>query len=194
MPARQWLLLLPQTPAVPSSLRVTVWRKMQQLGAVTLQNGVWMLPRSKELERSLNIVLAELEAQGGGGFLLVAQAPDIEPEKRIIERFRAERKQDYEEFLDSCERFLRELEKEAQAEKFTFAELEENEEDLHKLVLWLRKIHKRDFFGGTQREAADTALAQCRGNLEQYAEQVYSLHRYTSPEASSLDGETPQED
>src|SRR5215813_1203864 len=114
MPTRQWLLFLPQTPAVPSSLRVTVWRKMQQLGALALQNGVWMLPRSKELERNLNMLLAELETQGGGGFLLVAQATDIEPEERIIERFREARQQDYEEFLENCEKFLGELEKEVQ--------------------------------------------------------------------------------
>ena len=194
MPAHQWLLLLPQTPAVPSSLRVTVWRKMQQLGALSLQNGVWMLPWSKELERSLNTVLAELEEQRGGGFLLVAQVPNIKLEERIVERFRAERQQDYEEFLDRCKGFLEELEKEVQAEKFTFAELEENEEDLHKLMLWLRKIHKRDFFGGAQREAATAALAQCQGNLEQYAEQVYSLYGYVLPEAPLLDEEAPQED
>lgn len=194
MPARQWLLLLPQTPAVPSSLRVMAWRKMQQLGALSLQNGVWMLPRSKELERSLNTLLAELEAQGGGGFLLVAQVPDKELEERIIERFRAERQQDYEEFLDRCKGFLGELEKEVQVEKFTFAELEENEEDLHKLTLWLRKIHERDFFGGAQREAATAALARCRGSLEQYTEQVYSLYGFTSSDTSSPDGEVSQEE
>ena len=187
MSARQWLLFLPQTPAVPSSLRVSVWRRMQQIGAVALQNGAWILPRNNELERSLQLLLADLEAQGGGGFLLLAQTLYVEPEERIVERFRAERKQEYDEFLDRCEQFHGELAKETKAQKFTFADLEENEEDLHKLTLWLRKIHQRDFFGGPQRDAATAALTQCRNILEQFATQVYKFHGYEPPEASSTE-------
>ncbi len=193
MSARQWLLFLPQTPAVPSSLRVSVWRRMQQLGAVALQNGVWILPRSDELERVLQLLLEELEKQGGGGFLLIAQATKIPPEERIIERFRAERKEDYDEFLERCQQFHAELEKETKVQKFTFAELEENEEDLHKLTLWLRKIHHRDFFGGSQRDAATDALTQCRRALEQFTAQVYRRQGYEPPDVSSADGEAPQE-
>ncbi|TMC22858.1 MAG: hypothetical protein E6J34_04885 [Chloroflexi bacterium] len=194
MSVRQWLLFLPQTPAVPSSLRVSVWRRMQQLGALALQNGVWILPRSNELERGLHLLLAELEAQGGGGFLLITQATHTGPEERIIERFRTERQQDYEEFLDRCERFLAELARETQAQKFTFAELDENEEDLHKLILWLRKIHQRDFFGGPQRDAATATLTRCRGALEQFAAQVYRLYGHDLPEILSIEVEKSKDE
>ncbi len=116
-----------------------------------------------------------------------------QPEERIIERFRAERKQDYDEFLERYQQFLGELEKETRVEKFTFAELEENEEDLPKLTLWLRKIHHRDFFGGPQRDAATAALAQWRRALEQFTAQVYRRQGYEPPEAPVVYGETPQE-
>jgi len=43
-----WILFLSQLPTNPSSLRVTVWRKMRANGALGLQNGVWMLPDRSE--------------------------------------------------------------------------------------------------------------------------------------------------
>jgi hypothetical protein len=181
MDVRQWVLFLPQTPAVPSSLRVSVWRRMQQLGAVALQNGVWVLPHIGSIERTLQKVLTDLEAQGGGGFLLSAQMLRPEQEERMIERFRSEREQDYTEFLDRCEQFLGEVDKETKAHKFTFAELQENEEDWHKLKVWLRKIHARDFFGGPQREAASTALLRCQQVLKDYTIQVYRQQGYDPP-------------
>src|SRR5215475_6311465 len=125
---REWLLFLPQTPATPSSLRVSIWRRMQQVGAVMLQNGVWILPRSNEVEHTLHVLLANLENQGGGGLLFIARAPNADLEQRIIERFNTAREQEYAEFIDRCEQFLNELEKESRVQKFTFAELEENEE------------------------------------------------------------------
>lgn len=193
MDQRQWILFIPQTPTVPSSLRVSIWRRMQQMGAVALQNGVWIFPRTGEIERTLQKVLTDLETQRGGGFLLTTQMlyPDLE--ERMIERFRSARQQDYEEFLDRCEQFLHELEKETKAQKFTFAELEENEEDLHKLKLWLQKIHARDFFGGPQRDAASGELVRCQHALKDYVAQVYSQYGYELPE--NLDGgeETPAE-
>jgi hypothetical protein len=145
------------------------------------------------LERRLQMILADLEAQGGGGLLLVSKASHIEPEEQIIERFRAERKQDYDEFLDRCIQFIEELKKETTAQKFTFAELEENEEDLHKLMQWLRKIYHRDFFGGTKRDEATNALAGCRRALKDYAAQVYLHLGYDPPEVLLIDEEGQEE-
>ena len=193
MTVRQWLLFLPQTPSVPSSLRVSVWRRMHQLGAIALQNGVWIFPRNDELEKTLHLLQKELEIQGGGGFLLITQAASAQSEEQIVARFREERKQDYDEFIDRCQQFLDELDKETKVQKFTFAELEENEEDLHKLTLWLRKLHHRDFFGGPQLDATTVALAQCRSALEQFTTQVYRRQGYEPPDVSSGDGEVPQE-
>lgn len=178
----KWLLFLPQTPTNPSSLRVLVWRRMQHLGALMLQNGVWILPRSHMLERKLYALQAELEAQGGSGLLFIAQIARPDLEERIIARFSAEREQDYAEFLERCEQFLSELTREANIHKFTFSELDENEEELHKLTQWLHKIHQRDFFGGARHDEATAALTRCRCSLEEYAAQIYLLLGYDPPD------------
>ncbi len=70
-----WLVFFPQTPATPSSLRVLVWRRLQQAGAINLQSGAWMLPHAREQEQILLTLLTEMEQQGGSGFFLEARAP-----------------------------------------------------------------------------------------------------------------------
>src|SRR2546422_784735 len=44
----RWLILIHQLPARPSSLRVTIWRRLQHLGAIALRNSVYVLPNTAE--------------------------------------------------------------------------------------------------------------------------------------------------
>jgi hypothetical protein len=55
------------------------------------------------------------------------------------------------------------------AGKFTFAELEEIEQDLDKLAGWLDKIGGRDFFPGQDRERAEEALQRRREAVARFA-------------------------
>jgi hypothetical protein len=168
-----WLVFFPQTPATPSSLRVLVWRRLQQSGAINLQSGAWMLPQASEQEQTLLTLLTEMEQQGGSGFFLEARAPTETIQADLIERFQEERAKEYEEFGDRCQEFLQEIEKETRAHKFTFAELEENEQDLLKLTRWLRKIQRRDFFPSSSSQEAVAHLAVCRQALETFTTTVY---------------------
>lgn len=169
----KWLLFLPQLPGRPSSLRVMVWRRLRSAGAVGLQNGVWALPHRQEQERFLTNLLLEIEPQRGTGLLLTAETQSLEHHAQIVERFRHDRDQDYAEFCERCDDFLGEVAKETGQQKFTYAELEENEVDLQKLQGWLGRIQARDFFGGHRREEASAALARCRDTLRDFAHTVY---------------------
>ena len=132
-----WLVFIPQLPSSPSSLRVLVWRRMRAAGAAALQQGVWVLPQTPEHEQFLRDVLLEAQQQGGSGILLVATPLDADQAVEVVERFRADRDQEYHEFGVRCRDFLAEIAKETTAHNFTFAALEENEHDLQKLHTWL---------------------------------------------------------
>ena len=176
-----WLVFFPQTPATPSSLRVSVWRRLQQAGAINLQGGAWMLPRAREQEQVLLTLLTEMEQQGGSGFFLEARAPTEAIQADLIERFQAERAKEYQEFGERCQEFLQEIEKETRAHKFTFAELEENEQDLLKLTRWLRKIQQRDFFPSPPSRETVARLAHCRQALQVFTVTVYEQEGLPTP-------------
>ena len=174
METYEWLVFAPQTPTAPSSLRVTIWRRLQHAGAVGVQQGLWMLPKTEEHEQVFTELLREIQAQGGSGFLLKASALDTQGAEQIILRFQEERARNYTEFAGRCQDFFQEIAKETQAGNLTFAELEEIEEDFAKLASWLRKIKLRDFFPGEASKDATQQLAQCREHLDTFTYAVYT--------------------
>lgn len=169
----EWLLFLSQLPATPSSLRVMVWRRMKAAGAVGLQNGVWVLPLTDEHRKFLEDLLDTIRGQQAGGQIFVTRAAGEVVEQDLLRRFQADREQEYGEFLEQCRGFLDEIEKETGRGKFTFAELEENEQNLQRLSNWLSKIQARDFFPSPQRDAAAAGLEACRQALQAYSSRVF---------------------
>ena len=107
---------------------------------------------------------------------------------RCAATFQAARNDEYEEIVDKCEDFLRQVQKEYDENHFTYAELEENEVDLVKLKNWFAKIVERDVFGASGRAACEQSLDRCEQSLETYA--APGLRRggggTVSPEAISL--------
>src|SRR3546814_13392580 len=82
----------------------------------------------------------------------------------------------YEEFIDKCDDFEREVAKEVDASHFTYAELEENDVDLKELQGWLTKIRKLDFYGAARAAEAEERLKGCEAVLDAYAKQVFEAH------------------
>jgi DNA-binding transcriptional regulator PaaX len=167
-----WLLLVYRIPSEPTRLRAAVWRRLKGLGAIYLQNSAAALPASPAAERALRKLRHEIGEMSGTAVLLscVALAGDAE----VRAAFQAARDDEYEEIVDKCRDFMGQLDKEYRADHFTYAELEENEEDLVKLRNWFAKITDRDVFGAPGRAATTEALAECERALEEYAARVYA--------------------
>lgn len=170
--SQTWLVLIYRIPSEPTRLRAAVWRRLKGLGAVYLQNSVAALPSGSGSERALRKLRREILEMGGTAQLLAGQALAGAPD--ILAVFQAARDDEYEEIVDKCQDFHGQLQKEYDAGHFTYAELEENEEDLVKLRNWLAKITERDVFGAPRRAATLEALASCEQALEDYAARVYA--------------------
>ncbi|WP_068089471.1 Chromate resistance protein ChrB [Novosphingobium rosa] len=168
-----WILLTYKVPAEPARGRVGVWRKIKAMGAVYLQNGVCLLPRTDDHLRRLKMLEHEIASLEGESVLLETMGLDTAQEEKVIARFRADRDEEYREFLGKCADFEAEIAKETADEHFTYAELEENDEDLKKLRSWIAKITKLDFYGGHLKDEAARRLAQCEVLLDTYARQVF---------------------
>lgn len=169
-----WLLLLAQLPGTPSSARVALWRRLRAAGATTMVNSAWVMPETVPHAEFLGQLRDGVVRQGGTAFVLSISASPPEVNETIMARFRADRGREYDEFAERCAALLDEIDKEAGAGKHTFAEMEENEQDLEKLVHWLAKIRGRDFFPDERGQQAAALLARCRSTVEAFSQAVYA--------------------
>lgn len=168
----RWVTLVYRVPSDPTRLRATVWRRLRSLGAVYLQNSVAVLPQSTRSERALRTLRKEIQQMGGTAHLLLGTVAAGETD--VVGAFNAARDEEYEEIVDRCSDFLREIETETAAAHFTFAELEENDEDLAKLRSWFEKVSARDALSAQGRQTAVEVLRSCGEALDGFATRVYA--------------------
>ena len=174
MEENEWAAISYTLPREPSRARVSVWRKLKKIGAVSIQQSMWILPANDENRRTLNEIKSEVSQNSGEAFVM-AFCADEDGKKIIMEKFNAARDEEYGELLEQCEEFFKEIDKETARKNFTFAEIEENEEELGKLKQWYEKISARDSFGAPLREKAKSLLAQCAELLDGFCDKVYEF-------------------
>src|SRR6476646_3970882 len=92
-----WLLLIHQLPAKPAYLRVKIWRRLQDHGAIAVKNAVHALPMNDETQEDFEWLLREIVE--GGGEAVVCEARLIDglsaPEIRVL--FDRARDADYDD-------------------------------------------------------------------------------------------------
>ena len=171
----EWLLVLVQVPAQPSRHRVAVWRELRRTGAVPISPGTWALPARPAFEAALRRV-GDLAVRGAGTMTVVDAAPRDEAGASFFrEALAAARVEEWAEFTADCGKFENEIAKEISSGKFTFAELEEEEQSLERLRRWYRDLKSRDVLHLPEAETAAERLAHCSEVLEGYAARVYEV-------------------
>ena len=173
MAVKSWLLLTYKVPPEPAKKRIALWRKIKALGAVYLQNGICLLPKTDDHVRQLKMLENDINEMKGEAVILETVALDRGQEEKVIARFKEDRDEQYREFIGRCADFEVEIAKEIAIKKFTYAELEEEDTDLKKLQGWLEKIGKLDFYGATLADEAAERLRGCESLLDAYAQQVF---------------------
>jgi len=176
MEKRKWLVLNYNLPTEPSRPRVAVWRKLKKLGAVNIQQSMWIMIYSDENYEILKKLSQDIEFDDGTSFLMECTFYDEKQEERIVLIYNEMRNDEYKEFISECKKYLKELEKEISIKKFTFAELEEEEEELQKLKSWHKKIENRDLFNSSLGIEANEFLIGINNSFENYSEMVYKEH------------------
>ena len=172
----EWLLLNFTLPKEPSMVRVSVWRKLKKCGAICIGQSMWLLPFSDQNQTAFTEIANEITSNHGTAFVLSANFLAAENSDDIVAEFNTLRNEEYKEFLGKCEDYFQEIAKETGKGNFTFAELEENEEEFNKLQMWMDKIIARDFFKASLRQEAEEKLSTCQRLLDEFSRKVFELN------------------
>jgi hypothetical protein len=169
----KWLVISYNLPTEPSRIRVAAWRGLRKQGAVNIQKSMWFLPQSEGNYSVLSSLAEEMEKNNGEIIIMKSVFLEEKYEKKIISIYNKARTLEYEEIIDKCNDFFAEIEKETVKENLTFAEAEENEEELNKLLSWFNKINVRDIFSASLREETAEALEKCKKVFEEFHNKVF---------------------
>jgi hypothetical protein len=170
--ASPWTLIAYRAPASPSTSRVSAWRSLHRLGAVYLGPSVCLLPTRLAEPRVLDDLATRVTSAGGSFDVLPITAFEPQAEAIAQARYNEARDAEYAEVVERAEAVGAELAREAAHDKYTFAEVEENEADLARLRRWLRRVVRRDLFGASARGAATAAIERAEAELATFIEQA----------------------
>jgi hypothetical protein len=149
----RWVLLVYKLPREPSRHRVAVWRKLRDLGALYLQDGVAALPEDAVTREQLEWLQLRVREAGGEATLWEARPGTLAEEEHLVGTFRAAREETYRVLITEAERVRR------KAELGGSTALPGQ---LDKLEREFRAERRRDYFRSPLRAEAAAALKAAR--------------------------------
>jgi hypothetical protein len=172
-----WIVFVYRLPSQPSRHRVSVWRELRRIGALPIQQSIYILPGDQTNLDAFARVAATVEAAGGESYLLKAEAVDEATRTRLEGAQLQAVEEEYQEFLRECSKFRQEIRKEIRIKKFTPTELAEEEHSLERLERWATELAATDRYGAPSRSVAELALKECGEALEDFASRVLAEER-----------------
>jgi hypothetical protein len=148
----RWLVLVHQLPAKPAYARVKVWRRLRDIGAISLKHSVYILPLTSEARALFIQLLREIERDGGDGLLTEADLVAGMRDDQVRSLFNAARDADYHAVTT-------ELRKLAQRWKKAKKPMHDPVPALARLSQRLAELGKIDFFDAPGRTTAEALLA-----------------------------------
>jgi hypothetical protein len=145
---------------------------------------VWAVPNLPAFSERVPAV-RELAERGDGALAVFEVAgQDDDDAGGLRDAFIATRIDEWNEFVADCEKFDAEIAREVAKEKFTFGELEEEEQSLERLRRWHRDLLRRDAFALPNAVRATERLNASTEKLAAYSERVFALNLPADPDTS----------
>ena len=178
--AMRWLQLTYKVPSEPSQKRVWVWRRLQNLGAYALQNSVYLLPFSEEVEKQFRQLTHEIHDMGGEASIFCVTALDASDEYRILQTLLEARNSEYNTVVKVCGRFLAKAAQLIEAQNWNEQIHAEFSEVLEKVHVLFRTAKRHDMLGSftaTHRAVAAESLAVCEQVFRVLLDKEYAKAR-----------------
>src|SRR5216683_2978712 len=178
--AMRWLQLTYKVPSEPSQKRVWVWRRLQNLGAFALQNSVYLLPFSEEVEKQFHQLVREIREMGGEASIFSVVALDAADDRRILQVITDARNNEYMTVIKVCKRFLAKALTIVESQGWNDQVHAEFAEVLEKVHVLFRTAKRHDMLGSltaTRRADAAESLMVCEQVFRVLLDQEYTRAR-----------------
>jgi hypothetical protein len=144
--------LVYRLPREPSRHRVAVWRKLRDLGALYLKDGVAALPEDAVTREQLEWLQLRVREAGGEATLWEAKPGTVAEEAELVGEFRSSREEAYRAIIAEALRLRRKAEMGGKGLS----------EQLRKIEREFRAERRRDYFRSPSRGEAAAALRAAR--------------------------------
>ena len=158
--APRWTILVYRIPPHPTKLRLAIWRRLQKLGALYLQDGVTLLPDRDDLTENVTYIAQAIQEIGGECHLFAASTLLPNETEGLMARFREQASKglsDITQRLDALEITL--------DDKLGADELEVLEEALRRERTTFLRLKTTAHFGSDEGAVLESRLEELRGRL-----------------------------
>ena len=160
-PKPSWTMLVYKLPPQPTRLRIQVWRKLQALGAVYVQDGLAVIPSRDDLDENMSYISQAIEEMDGTSFLVKSSGFSTKDDQRIVERFQKAADSRLSEIIERLQALLMELEDALPPAQ------ERIEEALKKERAAYLRARRLNYFGSALETEVDQSLAAIRRALDE---------------------------
>jgi hypothetical protein len=155
-------LFIHQLPSHPSNLRVTTWRRLQQIGAIPLKQAVYALPDTPDAREDFEWLKTEVKAAGGDAAVFAADNVDAWSDDALVEEFRRSRQETYDALARDVEQALKRASSTRRAKGTRAPALRRLLDIFRERLVATEKI---DFFGSAGRDRVLASLRRLEGRL-----------------------------
>jgi len=150
---RRWWTFAFSLPTESAYSRVKVWRRLQDIGAVSFKKALYLLPENPETLEDLEWTLKEVTAAGGQGVIFSASVVEGLSDGELAALFDAAREAQYQELAGEVRKALSNLER--VRNRPTSAEVSEQVIQLREQLAAIEGI---DFFQANGREQVQALI------------------------------------
>jgi hypothetical protein len=153
-----------QLPHKPVGLRVKVWRRLQQQGAIAIKNSVYALPLSDSAREDFQWLAREITESGGEATVCAAELVEGLTDAQVHALFNAARDAQYAELTEEARQLVTAGERRKSDEAWPLA--------VSKLRKRLEEVVAIDFLGAPGRMAAEALVVRLEQLLAERSSQL----------------------
>ena len=156
----RWTILVYRIPPHPTKLRLAIWRRLQKLGALYLQDGVTLLPDRDNLTENVTYIAQAIQEIGGECHFFAASTLLPNEAEVLIGKFREQAGKGLSEIKERLTALEATLDDKLRADKLVALE-----ESLRRERMTFLRLKATTHFGSDEGAVLESRLEELRQRL-----------------------------